>query len=138
MNIFEAILFNKYQLVKDYLNNGGDVNSIDEYNETLLHKAARIGDIEAAKYLIEKGANINSIDADGGTPLHYAACNAHLETVKLLIDNGANINAQDFDSKTPLYSASMFVTEKKEGCPEIATIEYLISNGADYSYLMQE
>ena len=117
---------------------GGDVNAINEYNETLLHETAKSGDIETAKYLIEKGANVNAIDVDGGTPLHYAACNAHLETVKLLIDNGADINAQDFHSKTPLHFASMLVKEKKEGCPKIATIKYLISNGADYSYLMQE
>ena len=117
---------------------GGDVDSINEYNETLLHEAARSGDIETAKYLIEKGANVNAIDVDGGTPLHYAACNAHLEVVKLLIDNGADINAQDFENKSPLYFASLFVKEKKEGCKKVATIKYLISNGADYSYLMQE
>lgn len=117
---------------------GGDVDSINEYNETLLHEAARSGDIETAKFLIEKGANVNAIDVDGGTPLHYAACNAHLETVKLLIDNGADINAQDFDKKSPLQFASMFVTEEKEGCQQIATIKYLILNGSDYGYFMQK
>lgn len=115
-----------------------DVDSIDEYNETLLHKVARSGNIETAKYLIERGANVNAIDVDGGTPLHYAACNAHLEIVKLLIDNGADINAQDFNKKSPLQFAAMFVKEEKEGCQEIATIKYLILNGADYSYIMQK
>ena len=69
---------------------GGDVDSINEYNETLLHEVAKSEDIETAKYLIEKGANINAINVDGETPLMYAVRSNNEKMIQLLIDAGAD------------------------------------------------
>ena len=78
---------------------GGDVDSVNEYNETLLHEVAKSGDIETAKYLIEKGANVNAIDLEGETALMYAVRSNNKKMVKLLNDANADGFAKDFSGR---------------------------------------
>ena len=64
MNIFEAILFNKYQLVKDYLNNGGDVHAVSERdgNNLILLSLDSLPEsrIRITKLLLKHGARMPS------------------------------------------------------------------------------
>lgn len=59
---------------------------LNNKRETLLHIAARNGDVALATYLIKKGA-IQSSDIDGNYPIHVAVMNGHLEIVKLFYEN---------------------------------------------------
>ena len=62
MDIFEAIQFNKYQLVKDYLNNGGDVHAVSERdgNNLILLSLDALpkSRIRITKLLLKHGARI--------------------------------------------------------------------------------
>ena len=95
----QAIKVTHTERLNKFLCFGGDVDSINEYNETLLHEAAKSGDIETAKYLIEKGANVNAIDLEGETALMYAVRSNNKKMVKLLIDANADGFAKDFSGR---------------------------------------
>ena len=61
INIFDSIFCNRYQEVKAYINNGGDVNAVDEEGETLallaLDARPRIR-LRIFKLLVKHGAVI--------------------------------------------------------------------------------
>lgn len=54
------------------LNNGADINAIDEYGYTPLHSAAKNGYLEIVKVLVEQGADVNIRTVDGKTPAQLA------------------------------------------------------------------
>ena len=55
------------------LDSGLDANGKNERGDTLLHSAARLGDIGLVEKLIEKGARALAYNADGETPCDTAA-----------------------------------------------------------------
>ncbi|MBC8245718.1 MAG: ankyrin repeat domain-containing protein, partial [Verrucomicrobia bacterium] len=67
-----------------------------------IHKAARVGHIEAVKQHLEAGTDVNAKDGGGWTPLHHAVEAGHKEIAELLIANGADVNAKDKLGWTPL------------------------------------
>lgn len=58
---------------------------------TPLMKAAQIGNIETATYLLQCGANINAQTVLGKTALFYACKNGHTKVAYLLFQFGANL-----------------------------------------------
>ena len=60
-------------VVKVLIQNGADVNAVDEYKFTALHLAARHGHVDIAKVLIENGADVNAVQKDKCTALHITA-----------------------------------------------------------------
>ena len=69
------------------MENGGNVNSKNEYQETPLFFAAQNGNISLVKILVEHSANVEirtkwNIET---TPLHVASKQGHIEVVKYLV-----------------------------------------------------
>lgn len=107
------------------LENGIDIDMIDQDGHTALHKAV-MGKKEAViSHLLRKGANPHVRDWDGATPLHYAVQVGALQTVKLLIKYKVDVNVADNEGWTPLHIAMQ--TRKRD----IAKV--LLVNGADNS-----
>ena len=118
---------------------GNDVKAVDEYGDTLLHKAVpsqrlvwmrddykenKEWDIAVINYLIVKGADVNAKDNYGETPLHNAIhIPEGIEIIKLLISQGANVNAKNNEGETPLLIAAR---GKKSDL-----VQFFISQGAD-------
>ena len=68
------------------LQEGADINIRNEYNnDTLLHYAARLGDVDCAKVLIEYGMDIDQIDRYEKTALHVAVENNQINIVKYFL-----------------------------------------------------
>lgn len=78
-----------------------------EGNNTPLHYAADLGDLEMAQALLARQADVNAVGRNGHTPLHLAvhgrSCKASI--VKQLLEYGADVNARASWGHTPLHYA---------------------------------
>ncbi len=91
IEIHTAILTDKLDDVKTYIQNGGDLNVKDPFGgSSPLISAAVFGKTEAAKILLDAGADINFQNNDGSTALHTAAFFCNTDIVNLLLANNAD------------------------------------------------
>ena len=102
----KATAFSMYhipdELVRWLVEKGADIDAIDIYGCTALHRQSSFhsGNIDV---LLELGANPNTPNKNGETPLHYASGGGFkVKDVKKLIDNGAKINILNKNGQTPL------------------------------------
>lgn len=88
-------------------------NKYGSEQDSLLHLAAMIGEVNAVRYLIGKGIDVNVRNALHHTPLHLAAGIGHENVVKILVKEGkAEIDVFDARNQTPMHYA---VNNKKIG-----------------------
>ncbi len=74
---------------------------------TPLHASARVGTVEATKWLLEHDTHVCDLrDTDGNTALHLAVENNHADVVKVLLEQGANFSLENNEKKTPLQIAA--------------------------------
>ena len=78
---------------------------------TLLHYAAKSGDLDKARKLLESGNyNINMLAGGYGytrTTLHLACIHGHIDMVRMLISEfKADVNIRDWVRNTPLHDAA--------------------------------
>jgi ankyrin repeat protein/uncharacterized membrane protein YhaH (DUF805 family) len=114
----------KPEIIKILLPAGADPNEKNSYRgETVLHTAARNGNIEIAKLMLEAKADTNTLNRWNDTPLLTAVDNGNVEIIKLLVKNGADLEAtKPHDNSTALINAV------KANNKSIVTI--LLENGA--------
>ena len=86
---------------------GEDIDAMNDYKNTLLHRSASCGHEAIARLLLEHGANIETVDFHKSTPLHEAVANSHEATAQLLLEIGANSEAVDIDGMTVLHKAAL-------------------------------
>ena len=81
--------------------------SQNEYGDTPLTWASRLGNAEAMAWLISRGANVDSSTTDdGATPLFSACQEGQVECVRLLLVAGASVDlGTTGNSATPLHIA---------------------------------
>ncbi|ARF02767.1 SWPV1-193 [Shearwaterpox virus] len=102
-----------------------DVNSVDEYNRTLLHYIVDTKNYNTINLLIDNGASINAKDVKDETPLHKSIItDASIHVVKTCLNAGAEVNAVDIFNRTPLY----YALDTKHN---IKIIKLLLDNGAN-------
>ena len=84
--------------IENLLKEGFDVNTKDDFHDTLLHHAKNE---DITQFLIKSGADVNIQNKTGYIPLHLAKTEGQ---VKALISAGSKINVIDFYSGyTPLH-----------------------------------
>ena len=86
------------QTIKDWLDNGGDIDDVDSEGATILNLSLIFARIDDVKWVISQGADVNKPSYNyEETPLLTAvACDQIefvLEVITLLLDAGAHINA---------------------------------------------
>ena len=88
-------------------------NGSGKLADSLLHLAAKAGELELVSQLLQRGANLAAVNGDNKTPLnitdlngntllHHAAKAGNVLMVKLLVDRGADMQAANKDGKTPV------------------------------------
>lgn len=87
----------------DAVDNGFEVNFMDDVGQTLLNWASAFGSQDMVEFLCERGADVNR--GLRSSSLHYAACFGRPQIVKTLLRYGANPDLRDEDGKTPLDKA---------------------------------
>ncbi|PFX12763.1 serine/threonine-protein phosphatase 6 regulatory ankyrin repeat subunit B-like [Stylophora pistillata] len=77
----------KREAVQFLLDAGADlsVNMKNRFDTSLLHAAAKGGDVEIIKTMLSRGLDANSKDSDGRTPLMIAELNGKTEAVAFLL-----------------------------------------------------
>ena len=101
-----------------------DIHAIDDYGCTVLHCAAKSGDLELFQYLLASGSDIFSKTKDGKSALHLAANNGHLKIcVALLQSYNFDIHPKDDDGWNVLHCAA------RSGNLEL--FKYLIAKGSE-------
>jgi ankyrin repeat protein len=98
------------------------INARSGATETPLHRAASVGQLVVARFLLENNADISAKNSQGDTPLHVAANRGHKSMVELLLDHRADVNALSGNG-TPLHYAA--------GSGFRAVVEVLLARGAD-------
>ena len=129
-DIFRSVKRNDIERVKNYLNEGKDINVLRDpsgefLSNNLLHCAIEYSQVEVAEFLIENKINLNIQNEDGRTPLSLAFRNSENKIVKLLIVNGVDINALDSDGGNALHAAIGYY----RGGDELELINLLLTKG---------
>lgn len=120
--IHEAALAGDTQRVQQLLDEGVDVNAVDDVG-TALQWALFANQIEMAYLLLGAGADPN-IEGPTGPPLQMAVASGNIEIVRSLLEHGADPNMGN--RSTPLITAAM------KGGLEI--IKILLAHDADASF----
>lgn len=109
----------------------GDVYVLDNFENTLLHKAAEAyNHAEAVEWLIGAGLDVNAKNASGEMPLHICCRAGAFDSASLLIDAGAEINAADSRGDRPL-DVAISVSDEEMGI-------LLVRRGADFNVLKDD
>jgi ankyrin repeat protein len=83
--------------VKQFIQNGVDINSQDDAGYSPLHAAVSYGHGELIKYLLDNGANVKLPDQDGDLPIH---CCETIPAFDLLVEAGADPMAVNFSGES--------------------------------------
>jgi hypothetical protein len=89
----KQIIFGSLNNVANFIQQGAELNVIDEYGYTPLIQTAIVDSVPKARLILEAGADINFTDLTGRTALHWAVDNNNIELSELLLKNDANPNA---------------------------------------------
>ena len=101
-----ALAQGNIEQIKQFLDQGTQVNARDGEGITALMIASYHGQKSVVNMLIELGADINASEyVDGRTALIDASISGQIEMVKLLLDRGADINAKNLEGWTALMAA---------------------------------
>ena len=114
---------NKVDKVKEYIDNGLDLNSKGAYGKTPLYWASFGGHKDIVELLLSNGADPDIKDEYDITPLYLASRNGRKDIVELLLKHGADLNIKDEYGITPLHLASDKVYKD--------IVELLLKYGAD-------
>ncbi|KAF0976835.1 hypothetical protein FDP41_004130 [Naegleria fowleri] len=97
---------------------------------TLINKAAHIGNLEMMKYLVSKGSNISIPNDVGNLPIHRAAYCGHAELVKYLVEEcGECVDVfQHSSPKSKRLENSLHLAARKGF---LECVKVLLMNGSD-------
>ena len=92
-----------YNILKELLISGADVNFQDKGGRTALIWASYCGYRSLVEELLNHEADVNKSDNFGCTALSFAASNGYTEIVKDLLDHNADVNIQNEEGNTALH-----------------------------------
>ncbi|GFT59936.1 hypothetical protein NPIL_499291 [Nephila pilipes] len=96
-----------FNLVKQFLTHGVDVNYKDNYSNISLHYAVRLDKINIVQEILKAGADPNAVNAQRNTPLHMAVLTGNIRVIQELLLHGANVMAANDIGNIPLHVATI-------------------------------
>eukprot|EP01105_Mastigella_eilhardi_P023441 TRINITY_DN5901_c0_g1_i1.p1 TRINITY_DN5901_c0_g1~~TRINITY_DN5901_c0_g1_i1.p1 ORF type:complete len:749 (-),score=176.24 TRINITY_DN5901_c0_g1_i1:79-2325(-) len=99
---------------KKFVELGADVNCVNTFGETPLHKSCLNKSIRLiiVNLLLEAGADVNVLNSFGEAPLHFAVRILRDDLVQTLLKAGADIYIRGKEKKTPLEIAQSLKAQK--------------------------
>ncbi len=123
VGLSEAMKNGEYMLAEQLIENGANMNALNEQGLTPLQESIFRKDRKAARLLILWGANVNvNSGPQNYSPLHLAVLSADADLVWALLIAGADPNLTDSNDETPIFLAV------RAGDKQVA--EALIARGA--------
>lgn len=132
LRLLQATSQRDLETVQGMAAHGADFTVIShpETKDSVLHVAAKIGDVELISFFMGFGVEVDPLNLQGDTPLHIAAEAAEVPALKLLVELGANLNVSNGRGETPLMlvcrrgsaQAAKFLLEMKadaEACTKL-------------------
>lgn len=98
--LMEAAMEGDTETIQAELQNGADIDVMDEEGSSALHWALWFGENEAAQLLVEEGSDLNLCDYEGYSPLMIAVFNEDVEMAAFLLENGATPTLEDIYGMT--------------------------------------
>ncbi|CAH1777047.1 unnamed protein product [Owenia fusiformis] len=93
------------EILELFIENGADIDSINEENKLPIHLAVISGKIENIRLLLRHGADINVETSSGLTCLTLAFLFKQFNILEFLLDQGANPDCIDIDGISPFHLA---------------------------------
>jgi ankyrin repeat protein len=87
IDLNDVIELNAINTIARLLEEGADINDVDDFGRTALHKAAHGGYVKLTGFLLKHGADREIKDKSGYTALYYALAAGSNETALLLQNN---------------------------------------------------
>ncbi|MEW6745447.1 MAG: ankyrin repeat domain-containing protein [Planctomycetota bacterium] len=81
------------------------LQALDSEKNTLLHVAARAGQVGVCKLLLDKGIPVDTGDREGSTALEVAASSGRIEVARLLLARKSNVKHHDANGWSALHFA---------------------------------
>ncbi|TRZ39024.1 ankyrin repeat domain-containing protein [Niallia circulans] len=103
---FQAVEIGNISEITSFIEDGADINSVDQEGRTAAMLATYNNDPETVKLLINNGADVNIQDNMKNNPFLYAGAEGYLEIVKLTINAGADPKLLNRFGGTALIPAS--------------------------------
>ncbi len=103
MSLSKEILKGTFQGVQRLLEQGAQVNLIDEYGYNPLIHATVTNRSDIANLLLKYNANVNIVDITGSNALHWAIDINNIDLVELYLDHGANPNSYNSSGQPALF-----------------------------------
>ncbi|KAJ6238995.1 molting protein mlt-4 [Anaeramoeba flamelloides] len=94
----------KPEIMEQLIRLGAEIDPIDNWLETPLHKSIRMKSWESAMILISHGANYKKKSSEGSV-LHLSIYNKDYQSLLFFLEKGININTQDTSLNTILHIA---------------------------------
>ncbi|XP_063924549.1 putative ankyrin repeat protein RF_0381 [Zophobas morio] len=130
--LHEACQFGEFDYAKKFLENGAQVNMVDDKGNTALHHVFDspflCDDADGTllvKLLIENGVDVNAQNRTGITALHLACRSGIGKIAEVLVENNANVDAKDAMDETALH----YALRSKQNC--VDTCKLLIAKSVD-------
>ena len=117
-----AARYGDVDFAKLLLDNGADVNSINNDRNTAFHYAAKYNNFEVLKVLYESGAKINIPNNDQWTALDYSIIN-NRPLIRHYLDS---IGCRLFEKKLPDYFDGPYISQVSD---TVFRVDYLKNNG---------
>ena len=118
----------KSLVVQFLIDNGAEIEAVDNLGQTALHLAAKLMNFVLIKLLVHAGADINARDKNGNTPLLLLITSYFqfddISMVKFLVEINKNVSIKNNEGNTLLHLA----TRSPQGS---IFISYLLSLGAN-------
>lgn len=121
--LHKAAYMGDKMLVRWLIEDGADMEAVDNRAQTALHYAAKGGHGQVVQLLLDNGADIEAKGRNDWAAIHHAAGEGHGQVVRLLLENGAGIDAGSDRQLTALHHAAR--------CGHEQVVQLLLRNGAD-------
>lgn len=129
-----VVVWGNHQMAKLLLNNGADINSVDNYGRIVLYDALAYGDQGFLRYLLSLDKlNINHIDDEGNTLMQYTEVHKNDSIAKDILAAGIDPTIQKENEESFFYKTMIREDKDAEDVIDVALANGTNVNALTYS-----